>query len=156
MTSLIKLLMVFSILGVGARFSALSQQINWVSFEKLPALMRENPKYVMVFIHTDWCKYCEMQEKNTFRNPEIVEKVNKYFYAIRLNAEEDKKIAFLNRTYEKSANEYHALAEQLGKENGVLTFPTTTFLAPYFNHLGNLVGFANEERLEEALKNVMR
>ena len=148
--------MVFSILGVGARFSALSQQINWVSFEELPALIREKPKSVMVFIHTDWCKYCAMQEKNTFRDPEIVEKVNKYFYAVRLNAEEDKKIAFLNRTYEKSANEYHALAEQLGKENGVLTFPTTTFLAPYFNHLGNLVGFANEERLEEALKNVMR
>ena len=128
-----------------------AQNLTWTSFDELPQKMREEPRPILVFIHTDWCKYCAMQEKNTFSNSEIAESINDQFYALKLNAEKAGEITFLNRTYQRGSNGYHPLAELLGKEKKELIFPTTVFLSPQFQLQGRFVGLMKKDVMMEFL-----
>ena len=127
--------------------STRAQQITWLSFEEVQKKMRVDPKPVVIFIHTDWCRYCAMQESNTFTDPLVTKKLTLDYYAIRLNAEEKSDITFLNRKYRyrTAGTGYHELAELLGKENGQLTFPTTLILSESFTMIDRSIGFISSE-----------
>lgn len=128
-----------------------AQQISWISFDQLTDSMRQNPKPVMIFIHTSWCKYCAMQENNTFTDDELVKDLNNSFYLLKLNAEETASILFLNRVYKYIPSGYgtgyHELAAFLGKENGKLEFPTTVFLSKSMVLRKRFQGFINASTL---------
>ncbi|MBI34281.1 MAG: thioredoxin family protein [Flavobacteriales bacterium] len=126
--------------------NTLGQEINWVTFDELPSLSQKEPKPVMVFIHTDWCKYCLMQEKVTFRDSSVVSQLNENYYCIKLNAESNEKIYFLNRMYTKKGNT-HSLSWVLGAQNNELTFPTTVALSPQFQITNRWVGYLSKEQL---------
>lgn len=128
-----------SLLGV-------AQDINWVTFEKLPKLIQQESKPVMVFIHTDWCKYCLMQDKITFQDSLIVSELNQNYYCVKLNAEADQQIYFLNRMYTKKGN-IHSLSWVLGAQNNELTFPTTVLLSPQYQITNRWVGYLSKEQL---------
>ena len=111
-----------------------------MTFEDLPILSRNEAKPVMVFIHTDWCKYCLMQEQNTFTDSVIVSDLNENYYCIKLDAESEKTISFLNRKYSKKDN-FHALSWILGAKNNQLLYPTTVTLSPQFQITNRWVGY---------------
>ncbi|MEM1137887.1 MAG: thioredoxin family protein, partial [Bacteroidota bacterium] len=56
-----------------------SQDIEWVSFGDLSTKLRKEKRPILIFIYTDWCKFCKMQEKNTFKNPEIVSMLSQQY-----------------------------------------------------------------------------
>jgi thioredoxin-related protein len=121
------------------------QALKWTALEHLQDSLRAQARPLMVFIHTDWCKYCQMQQKTTFRDPELVDILNQKFYCLRLNAEEQKALKFLGRTYASGASgRFHSLARMLGLENGKLLFPTTVFYFPDSN------GFKRFQGLQQA------
>lgn len=132
-------------------FHALAQQIRWHSFDELTENMRKQPKPIIVFIHTDWCKFCAMQENNTFSRPQVVKEINQNFYAVSLNAEETKDIIFLNKKYRYkpsgSGSGYHELAEMLGTKSGKLSFPSTVILSKSWQVIRRETGFLNSEAL---------
>jgi thioredoxin-related protein len=144
-------LITFLFLTVTGCTASFAQQVKWTSFEKVQEGMRTDPKPLLVFIHTDWCKFCAMQENKTINDPPVVEKLNSNFYAIRLNAEEKSDITFLNRKYvyqsEGAGSGYHQLAELLGKENGILTFPTILILSETFAVMDRTTGFVSSKDL---------
>lgn len=146
---------VYSLLLIGFsliyHFGAFSQEINWTSFENLPDSIRKQQKPLMVFIQTDWCKFCAMQKKNTFTNSEVIEKLGDDFYALKLNGESTETIKFLNREYgyKSSGAETgnHELAGFLGKEKGQLVYPTTVFLTKELSIAGRKAGFMGATEL---------
>lgn len=113
--------------------------------------MREQPKPIIIFIHTDWCKFCAMQENNTFSRPEVVKEINQNFYAVRLNAEETNDIIFLNKKYRYkpsgTGSGHHELAEMLGIKNGKLSFPSIVILSESWQVIQRETGFLNAEEL---------
>lgn len=140
MKKLIFIICVFLAVGIKA------QHINWVTFEELPSLSKKESKPIMVFIHADWCKYCLMQEQTTFTDSAIVADLNKNYYCVKLNAETDSTISFLNREYVKSGNT-HSLSWVLGAQNNQLSFPTTVTLSAQFQLTNRWVGLLNKEQL---------
>ena len=134
--------------------ASLAQEVRWLSFEEVQKKMSSDPKPVVVFIHTDWCKYCAMQESNTFTNSSVIQNLTSDFYAIRLNAEEKSEITFLNRKYSYPAagSGYHQLAELLGKDNGEVIFPTTLILSKTFLIIDRTTGFVSSSELLKKMK----
>jgi len=125
-----------------------SAQVNWISFEELTTKLAEEKKPILLFIHTDWCKICKMQEGSVFSNDEISTLINTHFYALKLNAEESKEIEFFGRIYEgATANHYHALAEYIGKSNNALNFPTLIILNDQLELVHKTKGFVSKEEL---------
>lgn len=104
-------------------------EINWIQFDEFQEVYRKEAKPVIIFIHTDWCKYCKMQLNTTFKDSNIIESLSNSYYCIQLNAESKDSIKFLNKTYKGySNNGYHELATFLGSKKGKITFPTTVIL----------------------------
>ncbi len=120
---LIVILIFGSILLPALSFS----QIKQYQFEQIDSLQKIEKRILVVFIHTNWCKYCEAMKHTTFKNKELINTLNKNFYFINLDAEEKRSIAFNNNTfhYKPTGNQtgINELAEQLGDINGKVSFP---------------------------------
>lgn len=91
------------------------ERINWVSFEELDSLLTVEPRETLIFIHTDWCSYCRKMEREIFTKPEIVQHVNKQYYAVALDAESIQEITFDQSIWKpnsdkKRTGQYHPLA----------------------------------------------
>lgn len=107
-------------------------QLKGRSFEEVDSLQQIQKKKIVVFIHTDWCQFCQRMKSTTFKNQEIIKKLNSDFYFVDLNAEEKRDITFNNQTfkYKPSGNNVgiHELALQLGTMNDQIVYPVLCVL----------------------------
>lgn len=107
-------------------------QITNYQFEDLEKLQQAEKRPVLVFIHTDWCKYCLTMDNTTFKNREIIELINNHFYFVKFNAEERRSIKFKKSVFKFKPSGVntgvHELAEQLGTVDRKISYPTLCFL----------------------------
>lgn len=107
-------------------------QLKSSTFEEIDSLQQIQKRKIIVFIHTNWCQFCQRMKTTTFRNQEIIEKLNSNFYFIDFNAEEKRDIMFNNQTfkYKPSGNNVgvHELALQLGTINNQIVYPVLCVL----------------------------
>lgn len=138
--------------------NSLAQGVDWIGFEKLEESLRKQPRPVLIFIHTSWCRFCSLQEENTFTNKDVINEIQRDFYAVSLDGEQQEEIIFLKKRYKYnptgSGTGYHELAEFLGKKDGTLSFPTTVILSASLKPLGQFPGFLNAADLLRLLENV--
>ena len=109
-------------------------QLETTSFEALAGLQTTQKRNVIVFIHTDWCQYCQAMLQSTFKDNKVIEALNKNFYFIALNAEEKRTIRFNNQMFNyKPTGEsvgVHELAVQLRTQKKLMSYPVLCILNP--------------------------
>jgi len=131
------------------------EKLKVYSFHEVEKLHQQNPKPLVVFIYTDWCKYCFAMKKNTFKNNEVIKALNTQFYFVKLNAEGKKDISFLNHTfkYQPTGNNtgIHQLANELAVIKGRISYPTTTILNSKFEIELQKSGYINSKQLKTIL-----
>lgn len=107
-------------------------QLKMVHFEQIDSLQTIEKRNVIVFIHTDWCKYCQVMKAKTFKNQAVVQLLNSKSYFVDFNAEEKRKIKFnnVNFAFKPSGTSagIHELAKELGTINGQISYPTLCIL----------------------------
>jgi thioredoxin-related protein len=125
----------FLILLLGSIFflpNILFSQIRTYHFEQIDSLQKKQKRNIVVFIHTDWCKYCIAMQNITFKNDSISNKLNNEFYFIELNAEEKRDITYGNHTFKYKPTGTntgtHELAAQLATVDNKVAYPTLCFL----------------------------
>lgn len=103
-----------------------------IPFEAIDSLQQIQKRKVIVFIHTDWCKYCQAMKNSTFKNKKIIEQLNNEFYFVDFYAEQKRTIHFNNQTfkYKSTGNTsgVNELAIQLGTVNNQLAYPIVCVL----------------------------
>lgn len=124
-----KLFILIFFLGIiSTGFSQLQNR----SFEAIDSLQQIQKRKIIVFIHTDWCQFCQRMKSTTFKNWEIIDKLNSNFYFIDFNAEEKRDIIFNNQVfkYQPTGNNVgiHELALQLGTINNQIVYPVLCVL----------------------------
>ncbi|MFY0632040.1 MAG: thioredoxin family protein [Flavobacteriaceae bacterium] len=125
------------------------------SFPEVERLHKQTPKPIVVFVHTDWCKYCHAMQKTTFINEKVIALLNESFYFVKLNGEEKKNITFLGKTfvYKPHGNSgTHELAIELATKRKRVAYPTTVILDKEFAISVQLVGLINKRRMTSVLK----
>ena len=122
---------VLSLVGIFLLNTAYAQ-LHEVAFEELDSLLLQQDKNIVVFIHTDWCKFCKKMEATTFNNDSVITLLNEQFYFVKVNGETKKDIRFRNRTFSfkpsGGSSGIHELAEQLGTIKGQLNYPTISIV----------------------------
>lgn len=93
---------------------------------------KNDQRNLIVFIHTDWCLYCQSMQNSTFNAKAVKSIVDQNFYFIELNAEEKRDIRFAGKTFKYKPTGvktgFHDLATALGRVNGQVSFPTLVIL----------------------------
>jgi thioredoxin-related protein len=128
-----KLRIIISLLFLASNFSVFAQLKSY-QFEDIEALQKQNEKPVFIFIYTNWCTYCVAMKVKVFNDSKVVELLNKQFYFIWLNAEEERKIIFNKQQFNFKPSGIkagmHQLAAELATIEKELTFPSFSILNP--------------------------
>lgn len=136
---------------------AISQEINWVSFEEAIALQQKSPKKIMIDMYTVWCGPCKMLDKNTFQNKDVASYINEHYYAVKFNAEGNDDISFQGKSFTnpnynpamaKRRNAQHQLAQYFR----VQAYPTMVFLDENAEFLTPVRGYKTPQQIELYLK----
>jgi thioredoxin-related protein len=108
-------------------------QLNLVQFEQIASLQKVEKRSIIVFIHTDWCNYCQAMKHSTFKNKEVIKLINDKFYFTDFDAEEKRKIVFNKASFQFKPNGtnsgVHELAVELGTINKQISYPTLCVLS---------------------------
>lgn len=130
-----KLLVIsFLFLGIMLCYTQENTQLKIYSFEQADTLQKKKPEMpIMVFVHTDWCKYCKKMELTTFADPKVIEILNKKVFLVSIDAEKYKEdITFMDRTFKYQKNTrkrgIHQIVVELASNNGRIEYPTLLIL----------------------------
>jgi uncharacterized protein YyaL (SSP411 family) len=130
-----------------------AQQINWISFSELALKMREEKKPIMIFIHTDWCKYCKMQEAITFSNDTLINELSENYYCVKFNGETIEDVVFLDKVYcfvqTGIGTGEHELVSFLANNKGEVTYPATIFFDYKFQLIKSFFGYHSVKEIKQ-------
>src|SRR5215510_7762864 len=71
-----------------------SDEIKWMSFQDAVEKNKTEPKKMFIDVYTGWCGWCKRMDATTFKDPTVVNYMNKYFRAVKLDAETKDTIHF--------------------------------------------------------------
>ena len=130
-----------------------SEKVNWISWEEAVALSSQEQKMIFVDVYTDWCGWCKRMDKNTFQQPEIARYINKYYYAVKFDAEHKSAIELKDKVYhfvKDGKRGYHELAASI--TYGRLSFPTIVFLDKQMNVIQPIAGYQDPKSFDMIMK----
>lgn len=140
-----------TIIIIAGAAQAQDAAIKWMSFAEAEKQMRLEPKKVFIDVYTTWCGWCKKLDATTFKDPQIIDFMNKNYYAVKFNAETKDTIRLNNQNYVfKPENRANELAVAL--LNGKLSYPTTVYLDESFNMLSPVPGYLTSDVMIKILK----
>ena len=130
-----------------------AQAINWMDFDRAVKLNKEHPKKIFIDVYTQWCGWCKRMDASTYQDKEIIEYMNKYFYAVRLDAETKDTFHFNDHKFVNS-NAQKGSVNELAYSllDGKMSYPTTVYMDEKFNRLTIYPGYVQTSDLKPILK----
>ncbi len=108
-------------------------------------------------MYTVWCGPCKLMDRITFQNKDVVDYVNKHYYAVKFNAEGNDEVVFNGRVFSNPnydparANKRNG-AHELSRYFQIQAFPTVVFLDEDLKMLVPLRGVKRPQEIELYLK----
>lgn len=133
-----------------------AQEIKWITMNEALAAQKKNPKKIFVDVYTVWCGPCKMLDRNTFSNKNVINYINKNFYAVKFNGEGTEEITYNGHTYTNPGYQQGRSGRNATHQfTGALRVTGYPTLA-YFDEKGNLIqavaGYQSPQQLEIFLK----
>ena len=66
-----------------------SDGIEWKSYDEGIAASQDGSKKLLINFYADWCTYCKVMERETFRDTAVVSYINKNFIPVRVNSDKE-------------------------------------------------------------------
>lgn len=129
-----------------------AEGIQWLTIEEAFAKVQKEPRKVMIDLYTDWCGWCKVMDRETFKNKAVVDYVNKNFYAVKLDAEQKEGITLGQQKFkylEQSGRGINEIA--LALTNNQPSYPTTVFLDDKFNMIQPLAGYLKPREFHQVI-----
>ncbi|EDM45047.1 hypothetical protein SCB49_02964 [unidentified eubacterium SCB49] len=134
-----------------------AQKINWISMNEALAAQEKEPKLIFIDMYTNWCGPCKMMDRDTFSNADVIDYINKHYYAVKFNAEGDEPVRFNGADYSNPnydpakasrRNSMHSFARHVG----VRAYPTVVFINENLEVLTTVKSYRRPQQLELYLK----
>ncbi|GAA4297410.1 thioredoxin family protein [Nibribacter koreensis] len=101
--------------------------MQWLTLEQALEKSKTKPRKIVIDVYTDWCGWCKKMDKQVYQDPDVVAKLNREFYVVKLNAEQRQPITLNGRTF-KYLEQYKAHELALSLLNGQMSYPSTVFM----------------------------
>ncbi len=133
-----------------------AQEINWMTMNQALEAQKKQPKKILMDAYTTWCGPCKLMDQKTFTNKDVVNYINKHYYAVKFNAEGTEEVMFngfnyTNPNYDpnrKGRNSQHFFAHALK----ITGYPSIVFFDEQSNVIAPIMGYRTPEQLEIYLK----
>lgn len=141
----------------------LNDSIHWTTLEAVNKTVSKNikkdkikdGKLIMVDFYTDWCGWCKRLDKETYMDPEVIELTNKYFYAIKFDAEQMDSVEFAGKMYKMKAvgkrGTHDFAMEMASRPGGRIGYPTISFIDPMGKKIAVEAGFKDAAKMKLTL-----
>lgn len=127
------------------------EKIDWLSIDEVKIKLQKESRPVLIDLYTNWCYWCKVMNKKTYSDLKVIEYINKYYYAVRLNAETKDSLAWGGEMYkysdENKVNNFSIYITQ-----GQLAFPNTVIFADVKKTPASIPGFMEPKEIEVILK----
>lgn len=151
----VALLTLFGVLFLAttSRAQETTTKVNWLTWEQAMELSKKEKKKIVLDVYTDWCKWCEQMDKETFQQPAIAKYLNENYYPVRFDAEQKQTLKYQGKEYKyvKTANNrgYHELTTVF--LNDKLSYPSVVFLDENTDLIQAIPGFRSPEEFEQIM-----
>lgn len=132
-----------------------TNQIKWLTLDELEIAQKSAPKPVIVDLYTSWCVWCKKMDESTFTDPNIINYINKNFYAVKFDAESEANIQFKGNNYGIQTinnRKVHQLAWTWGNVNNRIGYPTIVILDEKSDKIQAFPGFKDVEAMQSLAK----
>ncbi len=131
--------------------------INWITLDEALELQKKEPRKIMMDVYTNWCGPCKLLDKNTFQNEDVVDYVNKHYYAVKFNAEGNSIVnydgkTFTNPNYDEAKAKRRNGVHQFARFLRVNAYPSILFFDENANLITPVTGYIEPQGLELYLK----
>ena len=129
------------------------EKIHWYTIQQATELCKTKPKKIFVDVYTSWCGWCKVMDANTFTHPVIAKIMNKYYYAVKLDAEMKDTVIYAGHTFinpdPSRRNSVHQFAAAL--LNNEMSYPSTVYIEETLEPITKIPGYRKPEELEPFL-----
>lgn len=137
----------------------LNAQLKNVDFKQLDSLQNDVQKPVLIFLHSDWCKYCVAMKQTTFKNQKLIQLLNDNFYVLFFDPENTTKVLYQDKYYQWIPQGigvgYHEFTNLLKQELKEIVLPS--IYISYCNKFQLLnQGYIKAEELVVLLNSLMK
>ena len=148
----------FAVASIAFAISAVAQTatVNWMTVDEVAKAQKKEPRKVLIDVYTTWCGPCKMMDANTFTNKDVVDYINKNYYAVKFNAESEEAVTFKGQTFTnpnfnpnaRGRNGVHQFTQALR----VSAYPTIVYLDEELNMIAPIKGYQTPPQIELYLK----
>ncbi|MBK7443586.1 MAG: DUF255 domain-containing protein [Chitinophagales bacterium] len=140
--------------------TATSDTITWMNLADVNKIVEKNikknkvkeDKLIIVDFYTDWCGWCKRLDSETYKDPEVAALMNKYFYPVKFDAEQQDSVAFAGLNYKFKASGSRGTNEfaltMASRPGGRIGYPTITIISAMGEKIAVEAGFKNAAKMK--------
>ncbi len=130
-----------------------------LSFAEFEKALQVEPKPSLIFLHTDWCKYCEAMKMESLKDERVLQLLDEHFYFVSFNGESKENTVFMGQSYKfkptgKNTGN-HELALELGTIEAKLNYPVLLVLNKEMEIIYRRSSFHSSEEILTLLESVL-
>lgn len=129
------------------------------SFEQLEKAFDQEERPAIIFLHTEWCRYCKGMSESTFKNTQLVQLITDHFYFVPFDAESKKDVTFKNVKFRYKPTGYktgiHELAQELLSQSNDKSYPVLVIINKNMEILYQYSGFLDHEEVTKILNQLI-
>ncbi len=118
------------------------EQKFWVTLDEAQINARDQGKYILLDVYTEWCGFCRRMLRETYNDKRVQDELERYFQPVRIDAESSQLVEFRGEKYTMA---------DLALAFGVQSFPTTIFLTSQGEPVALQPGFIEPGRFHKML-----
>ncbi len=130
-----------------------------VDFDQLNQLYKNEPRPILIYFYTDWCRICKIQEKQIEQNLSLKESLNNDVYFIKFDAESDRDVSFLNQNFKanssKNKKTNHSLLNAFIQQQEI-NYPLWIFLNQDLELIDKYPGLIQPKNLEKIINQLKK